>query len=187
MYAKYSDTNFCEIIKGRFSMKPLGALLIVVLIGGTFGCNSHVGISPNVDWDYDVTRDFSRIKTYDWHAASGGIEINNLVLVRIKDAANTQLQAKGLEWSTNDPDILIIVYGGSRQQYTTRWRGWDDNLWYDEGRLKIQFFDPHAGAMIWWCETRADVYFQMPPEEMTQLVAKAVTRIIDKFPPTVTE
>jgi hypothetical protein len=142
-----------------------------------------MGKDPTVVYDYDINTDFSALKSYGWHPITGSIQTNHLVIVRVKNAVEEKLQTKGLELSTHNPDFLIIMYGGTRKQFTTKWTGWDADLWFDEGRIKLAFFDARSSEVIWWAETRADVFYNMPPEEKTTLVADAVTRILDKFPP----
>ena len=168
-------------------MKTRGALLSLLLMVSTMGCQAQRVLYPDVDYDFNIATDFSEIKTYSWHPTSGGVKINQLTIARVRNAVNTQLQAKGMEISLNEPDFYIVLYGGTSQEYTTRWRGWDDNLIYDEGRIKLAFFDTQTNKIIWWGETRADVFFYMESEEKDKLVAEAVTRILAKYPPNKTE
>ncbi len=168
-------------------MKLISAILSLLLLITTIGCQSAGVMYPDVDYDYNITTDFSNIKTYDWHPTSGGLKIDYLNMVRIKDAVKTQLKAKGIEHSSIAPDFLIVMYGGTTKEYTTRWRGWNDDLWYEEGRIKLAFFDPQSSEVVWWGETRANVFYYMEPEEKNQLIEQAVTRILFKYPPTKSE
>jgi hypothetical protein len=136
-----------------------------------------------VAYDYNVTTDFSGIKTYDWHPTVGATNINQLTKARIRKAVGVKLAAKGIDHSNVHPDFLIALYGGSSREYTTRWRGWDDELWFEQGRLKLAFFDTGTNEVIWWAETRADVFYNMEPDDMTKIVDQAVERILTKFPP----
>jgi hypothetical protein len=168
-------------------MKTIGVLLGLLIMVSTIGCQTQRVLYPDVDYDYNITTDFSDIKTYAWHPTSGGVEVNHLTIARIQNAVDTQLQAKGMELSSKEPDFFIVMYGGTSQEYTTQWRGWDDNLWYDEGRIKLAFFDTQSNKVIWWAETRADVFFYMEPEEKDKIVADAITRILAKYPPAKTK
>ena len=167
-------------------MNNLRALLIIISLGIFLGC-AWMEKDPTVVYDYDINTDFTDLKSYDWRPITGSIQTNHLVIVRVKNAVEEKLQTKGLELSTQNPDFYIIMYGGTRKQHTTKWKGWDADLWFDEGRIKLAFFDARSSEVIWWAETRADVYYNTPPEEKTTLVADAVTRILDKFPPKPTE
>ncbi len=164
-------------------MKILRVLLIILLVSITFGCASTGKGPTEVVYDYNVNADFSSLKTYDWLATSGGVKINQLVIMRVKDAVDTKLQARGLALSKDDPDFLITMYGETLREYETKWKGLDSNLWNDEGRIKLAFFDSQTNEVIWWAETRADVYLNMPPEEKTKMVNDAVSRMLEKFPP----
>jgi len=164
-------------------MNNLRALLIIFFLFIFLGCALTDKGPTDVVYDYDINTDFSSLKSYEWHTTTGGINTNKLVIVRVKNAVEEKLQTKGLELSPRNPDFFIIMYGGTRMQYTTKWRGWDADLWFGEGRIKLAFFDARSNEVIWWAETRADVYHNMPPEEKTTLVADAVTRMLEKFPP----
>ena len=164
-------------------MKVLQVLLILVLCFAIAGCGTPGKSMSKVEYDYNITTDFTNIRTYDWHPESSYYTINQLDAVRIKTAVDAQLKAKGMENTSESPDFLIIVYGGARREYTTRWRGWDDDLWYEQGRLKLAFFDTRSNEIFWWAETRADVFYNMEPEEKNKVVDDAVMRIMAKFPP----
>ena len=91
-------------------MKVLDLLLILSLCLIAVGCATPGKSMEEVAFDYNVTTDFSSIKTYDWHPTSGGTNINQLTAARIKSAVDSKLQAKGIEHSSVSPDFLIIVY-----------------------------------------------------------------------------
>jgi hypothetical protein len=164
-------------------MKTLRALLILWLIIITVGCYSMGSVPPDVDYDYNVSIDFSSINSYNWHQLSERVDYDQLVVARVKKAVDTRLQGKGIKFSPDDPDFLITMYGGTRKEYTTEWKTWGAELWYEEGRIKLAFFDARSNDLIWWAETRANVHFEMTPEEKDKIVEDAVTRILDKFPP----
>jgi hypothetical protein len=164
-------------------MKALGVLLVLPLLVATISCQTQKLVYPDVDYDYNVATDFSEIKTYAWRSGSGDSKIDKLNIERVRKAVNANLQSKGMEQSPHDPDFYIVLYGGTHNEYTLRWRGWDDNLMYSEGRIKLAFFSPRLNKMIWWGETRADVFFYMEPEEKDKIIGDAVTRILATYPP----
>ena len=47
-------------------MRSLSALIAVCLVALTIGCASSKTVYHDVNYDYDVNIDFSRIKTYQW-------------------------------------------------------------------------------------------------------------------------
>jgi hypothetical protein len=148
----------------------------------TVGC--YFGnVPPKVDYDYNVNADFSRLKTYNWNSEPGGIEFNQLAVYRIKKAVNAQLQSKGLLLSSNSPDFFIVMYGARITQYDLTWRGYDSKLYYDQGILKLAFYDAQSNDLLWWGQTRADLFFGLTPEEENTIVDQTVQEVLSKFPP----
>ena len=168
-------------------MKALQVFFILALCFAAAGCTTPGKSMDEVVYDYNVTTDFTGIKTYDWHPTSGGNKINYLTAARIKSAVDSRLQARGVEKASASPDFLIIIYGGNSNEFSTKWRGWDDELWFAQGRLKLAFFDPESNEVFWWAETRADVFYNMPPDSKNRVVDDAVDRILAKFPPNLAE
>jgi len=153
--------------------------LLALFVSG--GCATQVVPDPN--WDYNVNTDFARLKTYAWHPVGGTVSIDNLMRVRLKNAVDDALRSKGLALSDQNPDFLIVMNGGRTVQYDTRWKNYYQELYYEEGRLKLSFMDPRSAGLIWWGETKTDLFFQMTPEQKDKIVAEVVTRILQKFPP----
>jgi hypothetical protein len=163
-------------------MKTLRTLFCLNLMLLTVGC--YFGnVKPKVEWDYNVYTDFSRLKTYDWNAEPGSVEFNQLVVYRIRKAANTQLQNKGLDLSSNSPDFYIVMYGAKITQYNLTWRGYDSKLYYDQGLLKLAFYDAKSNDLLWWGQTRADLFYGLTPEKENTIVNQVVQQILSKFPP----
>jgi hypothetical protein len=54
---------------------------------------------------------------------------------------------------------------------------------YEVGRLKLALYDAKSNEEIWWAETRADLFHQMSPEEKDRMIAFAVHRILEYYPP----
>ena len=111
-------------------MKFLQFLLILTLCFTVAGCGTPGKSMTRVEYDYNVTTDFTNIRTHDWHPAASANKISLLDAARIKAAVDSHLNAKGIESTHQSPDFLILVYGGARREYTVRWRGWDDiTIW----------------------------------------------------------
>jgi uncharacterized protein DUF4136 len=60
------------------------------------------------DWDKDVA--FSSYRTYKWAEVTGGKASNQLTHERIISGVNGQLQAKGLNLTTDDQADLYVTY-----------------------------------------------------------------------------
>ena len=95
-------------------MKSLTACLALSLMAFTIGCASTENAYHRVEYDYDVNVDFTRVKTYDWVSLPGTLRIDQFNRIRIQDVVDKQLDAKGLKIAPRDPDVFLVMYGGSR-------------------------------------------------------------------------
>ena len=72
---------------------------------------------PAVDVDYDTTKDFSTLKTYQWMPATGNAASDELLVGRIRNAVDSQLQAKGHTLVQSNPDFLVAMQLSGRTAY----------------------------------------------------------------------
>jgi hypothetical protein len=105
------------------------------------------------------------------------------MLERIKTAIDTELMFKKLKKTSNNPDFLIAIYGVRSRIFTTVWRGPDEDLIVEKGKLILKFLDPKTHQVIWWAETRAILDPDIDPENKTDMLNEVVRRILQKFPP----
>ena len=165
-------------------MKILSTLLIFGLMVFTAGCHHNPEVSKKVTYDYNVNYDFSTLKTYAWEPISTTTAgIDNFTANRIKKAVNAQLQAKGLTMTSDQPDFLIITYGGADQMPTTDWRGVDAPLYYEKGRLHFAFVDPKTDEVIWSGKAEAKLNPNATPQDEDKIIEDVVQRIFKIFPP----
>ena len=164
-------------------MKILNVSLFSFLVVLMVSCCFTQKTQQDTEWDYDINTDFAGLKTYAWHPVRGTVEIDRLMLVRIKDAVNAELKTKGLELVSKTPDFFIVLHGGRLVKYDTRWRGYYSELYYEEGILKLAFLDPKSEQLIWWGESRADLFFKMTPDEKDKIAEEVVENILKYFPP----
>ena len=161
-----------------------------------------------VSTDYNPEYDFSGLKTYQWVKAekhSDDVRVNNsLIINRVNNAINQDLQAKGLtEKKTGDADVLVNWFGGIdnkiRQEsinyyYGSMWHGypyggyWPGysqtyNVEYQEGTLIIDILDAKSHELVWRGTGQDYVEEQQSPEEITEGINQAVTGIMSDFPP----
>ena len=181
----------------------LGALLMLVV---TSGCS---GISVNTDYDRAV--DFSRLKSYAWRepaasATAGGGAVSELTHRRIRDAVDATLVARGFVLAAPPasadfqvsyraavtreieatPSYSAVGYGG--------WRGGAGGVEYvrtgtdvrtfNRGTLVIDLIDPRASALVWCGTATATVHEDRTPEEREARIREAVSKILERFPPT---
>ncbi len=165
-------------------MKVINKFLVLGLMVLTVSCATRVEIPKDVTYDYNVNVDLIDLKTYDLRPISTTVGIEHLMMERIITAIDTELMFKKLKKTSNNPDFLVAIYGVRSKIFTTAWRGPDEDLIVEKGKLIVKFLDPKTNQVIWWAETRAILDPDMNPENKTDMVNEVVRRILQKFPPT---
>ena len=163
-------------------MKALNSFLIIGLMAFTISCAATIEIPKTVNYDYDVNVDLTALKTYDLRRVPTTVGIEHLMLERIKTAINSELRSKNLQRTSNNPDFLVVIHGVRSKIFTTAWRGPDEDLIVEKGKLILRFVDPKSNQVIWWGESRALLDPDMNPEYETKMVNEVVGRILQKFP-----
>ena len=164
-------------------MKVINILLVFGLMVLAVSCATSVEISKDVNYDYNVNVDLTDLKTYDLRSIPTTIWIEHLMLERIKTAIDTELMFKKLKKTSNNPDFLIAIYGIRSRIFTTAWRGPDQDLIVEKGKLILKFVDAKTNQVIWWAETGAILDPDINPENKTDMLNEVVRRILQKFPP----
>ena len=163
-------------------MKALNAFLIIGLMAFTISCAATIEIPKTVNYDYNVNVDLTSLKTYDLRRVPTTVGIEHLMLERIKTAIDSELGSKNLQRTPNNPDFLVVIHGVRSKIFTTVWRGPDEDLIVEKGKLILKFVDPESNQVIWWGESRALLDPDMNPEYETKMVNEVVGRILKKFP-----
>ena len=79
-------------------MKSLTICVGVFLLAFTIGCARTKTVYHDVNYDYDVSVDFTRVKTYDWVSLPGTLRIDQFNRIRIQDVVDKQKAKKrGME------------------------------------------------------------------------------------------
>lgn len=164
-------------------MKSYNKFLVLGFLVLFAACARTVDVPKTVNYDYNINFDFTNLKTYDLSPTPTTVIIEDLMMERIKTAIDTQMQAKNVKKTSNNPDFLISIYGVRTKIFTTTWRGIDEDLIVEKGKLILQFVDPETNRIIWWGEARAVLDPNGIPAEETQMVNDIVHRILQKFPP----
>jgi len=153
-----------------------------------------------VTHDYDKDVDYFAYKTYGWHSVERSLEMNDLVVNRVQDAVNRELQLRGFTLVQEQPDLFIAIHIVTRQKLSiTDWGYATGSHWhrgygygysgglssrtYEEGTLMIDLVDRVENRMVWRGTATDIVDPAMSPEERTQEINKAVFLILQKFPP----
>jgi hypothetical protein len=99
-------------------MKAINIFLFLFIIYFTISCSTIY----NVQYDYDINVNFTRLKTYDWLPIHEKADISSLDIKRIRNSVNSQLKIKGLKITSDNPDFLIVVHVGKEQKLSiTNW------------------------------------------------------------------
>jgi len=162
-------------------MRSLSALITVCLVALAIGCASSKTVQHDVNFDYDVNADFSRLKTYQWVSMPATLRIDDFNRSRIREYTEIELSTRGMRMTEDNPDIYIVMFGGGYKavdmsvlmQYEV----------YTIGRLKLAMYESASNREIWWGETKADLFHDMTPEEKDNVTKTAVTRILEHYPP----
>ena len=167
-------------------MHTYAKLFVLGLLVFFAGCATSVEIPKDVNYDYNINFDFTKLKTYDISPTPTTVGIEPLMMERIRTAIHTQLQAKNVKKASSNPDFLVAIYGVRSKIFTTAWRGLGEDLTIEKGKLILQVVDPGTNRVLWWGETRAILDPNMKPADETKMVNDVVDRILQKFPPTST-
>ena len=161
--------------------------------------------------DYDTNYDFSALGSYAWlegKAPSNDIRINNsLIINRVVNAVNTNLQSKGYELVEKDKaDFYVNWFGGIENKIRQEtintyygYLGYDSDTWgyrgywpgyartysyeYQEGTLIIDIADSKSKQLIWRGTGREYLEEKETPEEITDNINQTVSGILSSFPP----
>ncbi len=162
-------------------MRSLSAFIAVCLVVFAIGCMPTKTVQHDVNFDYDINADFSRMKTYQWVSMPATLRIDEFNRARIREYVDTELGTRGLIVTEGNPDMFIAMFGGGYKAVDmTVLMDYDV---YTVGRLKLAFFDAASSQEIWWGETKADLSHDMTPQQKDQVTKSAVIRILEKFPP----
>ena len=185
-------------------MRIFTGLIVFTLSGLLWGCQSI-----QVSQDYDLSEDFSSLKTYEWQTKTqpktGDIRVDNPLLdTRIRSAINDSLSKKGYQRITQGkPDFYVAYKYQVRSKIGSndvgigvgfglgssgRFGGigvdtGKDISEYDESVLVIDLNDASKGDILWRGTGTARVNQHAKPEEITRGINEVVDKILSQFPP----
>jgi hypothetical protein len=158
--------------------------------------------APAVTSDYDTAADFAALKTFDWMPATGNAAGDELLIKRIRNTVDAQLQAKGRTIAADNPDFLIgmelsgkTITGGStavgvsvgipvgRMGRVSVGGGKSKTSEKTEGTLVISFMDAKAKSLIWRATATDAVYPSASAEEKQKKIDQVIAAMLKQFPP----
>lgn len=175
-------------------MKKITSLMLLVGFALlTIGCST---LKVNHDWDRE--KDFSKYKTFDFLTPPMDYRVSDLVMKRVYSSIALEMKNKGLTRVMDDPDLLIAVHTGVQDKIDVTYWGYHyaPYYWYgywgpgsttayryEEGHLVIDMVDADDEELVWRGVASAVLPDNPNPARMSEGVANAVARILDKYPP----
>ena len=90
--------------------------LWVLAIVGLASCTPYA-----VNVDYDTEADFSKLRTYAWHTASGDVPaVDSLTQKRIIRAVDDALAARGYKQADEKPDFKVFTLASINQRISSQ-------------------------------------------------------------------
>jgi len=187
-------------------MKKLIFLMAVVFLIG-----ASATVAQDVRYDFDKDKDFSKYKTYKWVPIKGADMPDELTQKAITSAIDEELAKKGLTKTDSDDADLYVGYQtaiGTEKQYTSYNTGWGygpgwGGGWYGGyggmststtygststvyvGQLDLSMYDPAAKQLVWRGVATKTLDPKAKPEKKQKNIAKAVAKLLKKYPPEV--
>jgi len=150
------------------------------------------GPAQKVNTDFDESVEFSKFKTYGWRRGRINTKLpnldNSLVDKHIKAAVDRQLTSKGLQESSDKPDVWVTYILGARNMrevdtVPAGWRGWGTRrvaYKVTRGTLVIDLKDGVKNELVWRAtcmDTAGD------PVKFEKRIDNDVKKAFEKFPP----
>ncbi len=185
-------------------MRKLKNVIFITVLALFSGCS---GIE--VSQDYNMTAEFSNLKTFDWYLAkqkkTGDLRVDNPLLdSRIRKAVDWSLAQKGYKRiSQGTPDFYVgykyailtrirserartgigFGFGGSGSFGTIGIGTGSDVREYDEGMLVIDITNTKNRKLLWRGTGTRRVSRHSDPKETTKKVNQTIEKILAQFPP----
>lgn len=144
--------------------------------------------------NYNQSKDFSQFHTYAWGQKPNPNSVKNPLLAEeVRKQINLEMQSKGLKLvkESQNPDLLLVVSGGSKQQTTYSnydpsgtilTAGTDYGVAETKtlGALVVDIYDVKAKQVVWRA-TALDI-LSKNHEKNLKLVDDAVGQMFKKYP-----
>lgn len=173
-------------------------LLLFVLIVFSVSCSPTI----KAGYDYDTKEDFTRFRTFDYLTFPDNSQMNEFVLKRTKAYLNQELKNKGMQQSSQNPDLLIAIHtqvrskvqvgtlGYSYGPQVVYWSsygyfgtyGWEVRE-YRKGTLVVDFVDAQQKEMVWRGVADGSIPEIPQTEKIDKIVNQAVKEMMKYYPP----
>ena len=168
------------------------------LLALSFGCSSL-----STTYDFDPNADFLMYRTFDFiQPPEGQGEASSLLMKRIYNNVQIEMEAIGYKQDSSNPDILIATHVGAQDKinvtsygygyggYGYYGRGWGgyggggvDVYQYTEGSLIIDVVEASTHELAWRGTATDVVDPSISPEARDRKIQTVVQRMLADFPP----
>jgi len=180
-------------------MKKLRIFLIALL-----GLAASSAMSQEVRFNFDVTADFSKFKTYRWVPIEGATQAQGLTEEQVTGAFDAELTNKGLTKVASRTADLFIGYqfGVKKEQdfggYNTDWgygNGFETDTWqggsatdlptktFFLGELTLDIYAVSNHTLLWRGVASKTVDLNAKPNTREKHLVKAVKKLMEYYPP----
>ena len=174
-------------------MKLKAILITLFFTGVNISCSAVYNVSYDVDDNFNS----AQFSTYDWLPIPDDANINNIDEVRIKKTVNAELQAKGLELTSENPNFLIAAYIVTKEKLRiTEWgypffyshrfhhrSRFIEYHQYEEGTFILNFIESLSKKLIWHGAAKVALEYADTPEKRDVLIEEAMQKILQNYPP----
>lgn len=192
-------------LRASWSMKSNACLLILVLLVVTKSVSAQ-----DVRYDFDKDKDFYKYRTYKWVQIKGADQPDDLTARALTKAIDAELAQKGMTKTEADNADLYVGYQtalGQEKEFTTFNTGWGygpgwGGGWYGYGgmtsgttygststvyvgQLDLSMYDPGTKQLVWRGVATKTLDPKAKPEKKQKNIAKAVSKLLKKYPPEV--
>ena len=156
---------------------------------------SGILVGQEVRTNYMPGTDFTKFKTYRWHASEGGAHPNQIVDAEIKSAVDKQLAEKGFTKTDDEKADLAVTYqvavdkerqwNGMGMGGGPRWGGMTTatSTTISVGTIVLDFYDSAAKQLVWQGHATKALDPGSNQEKNQKNLDKAMKKLLKNFPP----
>jgi len=174
---------------------------------------STAAFAQDVSFNFDMTADFTKYKTYHWERHPNSKDLDDLMMSQLGAAFDVELAKKGLTKKTDGTSDLAIVYQVAVKQekelstFSSGYSmgpGWGGGYggYYGgggtststtsvytitTGTLALDMYDAASKKLVWRGIVTKTVDVNAKPEKRQKNMAKSAEKLFKKYPPVVKE
>ena len=172
-------------------MSNMRYMSVVALFMLVLSCAASVSVKH----DYDPQYDFAALKTYSWLSVQAPAQASELRVKRFQSAIDRQLETKGMQMVSENPDFMIALHGFTTTKvnvtdygynYGRYWSMGSRNIdvsTYKEGTIFLDFVDSKSKELVWRSSATSVVEPDLSVEEQEQKFNMAGEKMLAEFPP----